>query len=200
MNKNVLKLCGIVVVFFLLTSFDIPGGWLIAGSQPQSYEMGTDKGVSKDGTNCATIKSIEKKIDGFGTLMQMCAIDNKFRGKRVRMTGLLKTKNVSTWAGLWFRVDRECSKEHAAFDNMQNGKKDRSIRGTTDWTMYEIVLDVPADASEYAFGALLVGKGQIWFDDIRFETVDLSIPTTGIDYPYEADPIYGKSTNLNFDK
>lgn len=200
MNKILLKVSWLSTMVLLLASFELPNGWLIEGSQPQSYEMGIDKGASKDGSNCATIKSIDKKIKGFGTLMQICEIDNKFRGKRVRMTGLLKTKNVSTWAGLWFRVDRECSKHHAGFDNMQNGKRDRSIHGTTDWATYEIVLDVPADASEYAFGALLVGKGQIWFDDIRFETVDLSIATTGIDYPYEEDPIYGTSTNLNFDR
>jgi hypothetical protein len=26
---------------------------------------------------------------------------------------------------------------------------------------------------------LLVGTGQIWFDDIKFEVVDNSVPTTG---------------------
>jgi hypothetical protein len=62
---------------------------------------------------------------------------------------------------------------------MHDGKKNRSIKGTTDWTRYEIVLDVPANASNLAYGALLVGTGQIWFDDIKFEIVDKSVPTTG---------------------
>jgi len=56
----------------------------------------------------------------------------------------------------------------------------RAIKGTTDWTLYDIVLDVPDSASNIAFGALLTGKGQIWFDNLKFEIVDKSIPTTEI--------------------
>jgi len=35
-----------------------------------------------------------------------------------------------------------------AFDNMQ----DRAIKGTTDWRRYEVVLDVPEDATGIAPG------------------------------------------------
>lgn len=129
--------------------------------------MGIDKGAGQDGKNTATIKSTAKKIKGFGTLMQNCLPDN-YLGKRVRMTGMVKTKDVSDWAGLWFRVDEKSSNNSLSFDNMKDGKKDRSIKGTTDWTKYEIVLDVPLNSSNLAYGALLVGTGQIWFDDIKF--------------------------------
>jgi hypothetical protein len=140
--------------------------------------MGIDKGAGQDGKNAATIKSTAKKIKGFGTLMQNCLPD-KYLGKRVRMTGLVKTQDVSHWAGLWFRIDEKGSTKSLGFDNMKDGKKDRSIRGTTDWTKYEIVLDVPLNSSNLAYGALLVGTGQIWFDDIKFEVVDNTVPTTG---------------------
>jgi len=56
---------------------------------------------------------------------------------------------------------------------------DRPIEGTTDWGKYEIVLDVPEGASKIAFGALLSGVGQIWFDDLLIEIVPGSTPTTG---------------------
>lgn len=168
----------ILVIALTLVSFDSPTGWFEAGSDPDSYDMGIDKGAGQDGKNAATIKSKVKKIKGFGTLMQDCLPDN-YLGKRVRMSGMVKTKGLSDWAGLWFRIDQKNSDRDLGFDNMHDGKKDRSIKGTTDWTRYEIVLDVPANASNLAYGALLVGTGQIWFDDIKFEIVDKSVPTTG---------------------
>lgn len=175
-------LTGVFFIAMIVTlfSFDLPTGWFKAGSDPKSYDMGIDKGAGREGKNAATIKSNTKKIKGFGTLMQDCLPDN-YLGKRVRMTGWVKTKDVSDWAGLWFRIDEKGSNQSIGFDNMKDGKKDRSIKGTTDWKQYEIVLDVPLKASNLAYGALLVGTGQIWFDDIKFEVVDNTVPTTGRD-------------------
>ncbi len=171
-----------------LLSFELPEGWFKAGSKPKSYDMGIDNGAGKDGKNVATIKSIDKKIDGFGTLMQMSS-PQKYLGQRVRMTGSMKSKNVKETAGLWFRVDQENPKKTLSFDNMSN----RPIKGTSDWKKYEIVLDVPFNASKLAYGALLSGTGQIWFDNLNFEIVDSTIATTG--RKENTEPV-----NLNFDK
>jgi len=173
-------LTGVLLIAMTVTlfSFDLPTGWFKAGSDPKSYDMGVDKGAGQNGKNAATIKSIDKKINGFGTLMQNCLTDN-YLGKRVRMSGMVKTKDVSDWSGLWFRIDKKGSEQSLGFDNMHDGKKDRSIKGTTDWTRYEIVLDVPLKSSNLAYGALLVGTGQLWFDNIKFEIVDNTVSTTG---------------------
>jgi len=172
-----------------LYAFDleIPEGWFQGGSKIKSYEMGIDIGAGPDGKNTATIKSIDKKIDGFGTLMQKSKPD-KYFGKKIRMTGLMKSKDVENWAGFWLRVDQENLNKPIAFDNMS----DRPIKGDTDWLKYEIVLDVPDNASNISFGALLHGTGQIWFDNLNFEIVDNSVPSTG--------NVKDKPTNLNFDK
>src|SRR5438045_796302 len=103
--------------------------------------------------------------------MQTCLAD-KYLGKRVRMSGYMKSKDVTEWAAFWFRVDQANSDKELSFDNMHDGKKDRSIKGTTEWTKYDIVLDVPLKASNLAYGALLGGTGQIWFENITFEVVD----------------------------
>lgn len=174
MIKSIFKSVLLLGTTVALLSFDTPTGWFNAGSKPKSYEMGIDKGAGQDGKNAATIKSIDKKIDGFGTLMQQSKPD-KYLGKRVRMTGFVKSENVSTWAGLWLRVDQSGSQQPLSFDNMG----DRPIKGTTGWTKYEIVLDVPNNASLIAYGALLDGTGQIWFDNITFEVVGDNVPTTG---------------------
>lgn len=97
--------------------------------------MSIAKGAGKDGKNAATIKSIDKKIDGFGTLMQDC-LPGKYIGKRIRMTGLLKTKDVSDQAGLWLRIDTKTPVKAAVFDNMHDGKKNISVKVTTDWMVW----------------------------------------------------------------
>ena len=177
-TRNILAIALVLMGWVTLLSFDKAKDWIIAGSHPQSYDMGIDKGAGKEGNNAATIKSTAKKINGFGTLMQICQAKG-FHGKRVKMSGLVKTEKVEDWAGLWLRIDQKDSDEILGFDNMHDGKTDRSIKGTTDWTRYEIVLEVPANAAYLAYGALLSGKGQVWFDDIRFEEVDPSVPVTG---------------------
>jgi hypothetical protein len=68
--KSILNYVLLVGTTIALLSFDLPAGWFAAGSKPKSYEMGIDKGAGQDGKNAATIKSIEKMIKGFGTLMQ----------------------------------------------------------------------------------------------------------------------------------
>ncbi len=97
---------------------------------------------------------------------------------------------MTQWAGLWFRVDGP-NNTTLAFDNMEQ----RAIKGTTDWTRYEIVLDVPNEAQRLAFGVLLAGGGQVWMDDLRFEVVPTTVKTTGQGMVELPAP-----TNLNFEK
>ena len=177
-----------------LLSFNLPAGWFIAGSKPQSYEMGLDKGAGQNSKNAATIKSIDKKIEGFGTLMQQ-SNPEKYLGKRVRMTGYVKSENITSWAGLWLRVDQSGSQQPLSFDNMGT----RPIKGTTGLKKYEIVLDVPNNASLIAYGALLDGTGQVWFDNITFEIVDKSVQTTDVKNVKNPATQTGP-TNLDFEK
>ena len=185
MKTPFLKIATIFLAGTLLFSFDLPKGWRTGGSKFKSYEMSIAKGEGRDGKNCAMVKSIDKKINGFGTLMQNSSPD-KFLGKRVRMTGYIKSEKVKDWAGMWFRVDKGSA--NVSFDNME----DRPIKGVTEWKKYEIVLDVPSDATGLAYGILLSGTGQVWFDDIHFEIVDSVIPTTG---NWNSNP-----ANLNFEE
>ena len=191
MKTKILKSVLLIGAMVALLSFDLPKDWFNGSHNPKQYEMGINKGAGQDGKNAATIKSIPKKISkyDFGTLMQTCKAE-KYIGKRIRMTGFIKSTDLSDWAGLWLRVDQYGSREDLAFDNME----DRGIKGTTAWTKYEIVLDVPTNASELSYGALLSGTGQIWFDNISFEIVDKSVKTTG------AESVPDEPTNLDFEK
>lgn len=182
---------GLLLIFF---SFDIPSNWFVAGSSPNSYDMGIDLGKDQNGGNAATIKSLEKKISGFGTLMQQCNPD-RFLGKRIKMSGFVKSENVKTHSGLWLRIDRGA--KPVSFDNM----KTRPIKGTTEWKKYEIVLDVPIDATRISYGALISGTGQIWFDDLLFEIVDDTIkPTSSINSKESSYNTLEEPANLDFEK
>ena len=188
MTNRILSVILLLALCTSLFSFDLPKGWFKAGSKPKCYDMGIDIGAGKDGKNAASVKSLKKHIDGFGTLMQSFKAD-KYLGKKIKMTAWMKSNEVKSWAGFWLRVDQDGSSKSLSFDNMN----DRPIKGTNDWKKCEIVLSVPSSAANIAFGALLDGTGQIWFDEINFEVVENSVPSTG--KRTKEEPI-----NLNFDK
>lgn len=151
-------------------------GWLLAGDQPQDYRIGTDTGILHGGKASGYLRADRESPSGFGTLMQMVEA-GPYPGTRVRMSGWAKADGVEGWAGLWMRVDgsdRRKTGKSLSFDNMQN----RPIKGTSDWTRYEIVLDVPQAATALAFGILLEGKGEVWLDDVQFAVVGSDVPTT----------------------
>jgi hypothetical protein len=110
----------------------------------------------------------------FGSWTQ-CIDPDHFRGKRVRYSGWLRTSGATgEGAALWMRVDGPDNRA-LAFDNMDG----RRARGTTAWTRYEVVLDVPHEATQLCFGWLLSGPGTGWADDLKFEFVDGAVPVTG---------------------
>jgi hypothetical protein len=79
-------------------------------------------------------------------------------------------------AGLWMRVDG-FGDTTLSFDNMEN----RPITGTTDWTHYTVVLDVPQESTIIAFGLWLAGSGQAWIADAQIVSVGLDVTTTDVE-------------------
>lgn len=148
--------------------------WKNRGSMPASYEMGPEKSPEFSNQNVLKIKSVESKINGFGTLMKTIKPD-LYLGKTVKMTAYVKSESVKSWAGLWMRVDYY-DVGTLAFDNMEK----RAIKGTREWQKYEVVLFVPTEATSISYGALLDGTGQIWFKDIILEVVADTVPETGL--------------------
>jgi len=160
-------------------------GWMLAGSHPELYEHGVEE--KADGKNSGYLRSKEAWSEGFGTLMQTFKA-NEYHNKRLRYSALVKTEEVEDWAGLWMRVDGSQG-QVLAFDNMQN----RSIKGTTGWQRYEVVLDVAPESLYIAFGILLQGSGQTWISDIQFALVGSDIPTTS-----ESESASDQPANLDF--
>lgn len=183
------SLLTVLTIFaFKPIDFDDIKGWFLAGDDPKSYQIGVVKDQERKG-NVGYIKSV-KESKGFGTVMQSF-IPSDYLGKRVRLTGYIKSKDVKDWAGMWFRIDGE-DKNPLGFDNMQK----RAIKGNTDWKKYEIVLDAPQNSKAFAFGVLLAGTGEVWLDDLKFEVVDKSVPLTDITLKNSSP---SKPQNSNFE-
>lgn len=176
----------VLMIFPLVLQAAVPEGWFLAGSKPTSYDSGTDGQTQYNGHPSAYLKSKVTVTDGFGTLMQDFSAE-KYLGKRVRLTAFVKSENVADWAGLWMRVDK--GSRSVAFDNMQ----DRPIKGTTEWKPYEVVLDVPQDATGIFFGVLLSKTGTVWLNNVKFEVVGSDAAVTG--KPQREEP-----ANLDFEK
>jgi DNA-binding transcriptional MerR regulator len=147
----------------------LPAGWDGGGER---YERGRDLTVthSPGASGRIAFAGDEPGTDDWATFVQY-ASPVPFRGGRVRYRGWLRTLDVASgWAGLWLRVDGP-DREVLEFDNLGQVPPDRSLRGTNDWTLVEILLPVAAEAVTLAFGVLLVGDGVLWADDLSLEAL-----------------------------
>lgn len=173
--KTKLILTALVASTFLFFSFKIDEkvkGWFLAGSEPAEYEIGIEQSAERNG-KVAYLKSKSQKVKkGFGTIMQSFDAE-MFLGKKVKLTGFIKSSDLKKWAGMWMRVDD--AKGSVSFDNMQ----DRPILATTAWKKYEIVLSVPETSKSINYGVLVSGAGQIWMDNLSFEIVGNADEETG---------------------
>ena len=165
----------------------LPAGWQTFGSS--DYAFGIDSSASQHGKVCAFI-SYSGKSPGY----KACSfsIPAKYSGKKITLTGYLKTENVSDgWAGLWMRIDPEVS-----FDNMQK----RGVTGTTGWKKYSITLDLdPKKAQQIVVGGLLTGKGKLWIDNLQI-SIDgrpLSEATAKKMLPAQLDTTFNKRSAID---
>ena len=187
--KQIVVLLSMVLIQFAFTyKSELPEPWFEAG-YPDNYSVGIDSEIYHTAPRSVFIVSDKKRSRGFGCIMQTSSAKD-YLGKKIKLSGYLKSEKVKGWAGFWLRVDDEKSGKSVSFDNM----KDRSIKGTTDWTRYEIVLYVPKNSSTLNYGALLSGAGKIWFDSVVIEEVPMDTKSTS------NSTIYEKPENLGFDK
>ena len=178
-SKFRILLAGTVIPFILvaftgINSESSPGlgiqqqsgakGWWFGG-KIEDFKPGTDSTLFQHGRKCATLESVHDNPADFCTLMQTIMV-KEYAGKRVRMTGYIKSQGSDVKGAMWIRVDDFGNKISADFDNMM----DRPVTGNSDWQKCEIVFDVPEKAV-VALGFILQGTGKIWVDNVSLEVV-----------------------------
>lgn len=134
----------------------LPAGWHNS-AQNENYLFKVDNTVKQQGNYALSIESANKDVT-FGAISYV--LPYTFSGRQLQLKGFIKTENVTGgFAGLWLRIDGT-----TAFDNMAK----QNVNGTTDWKEYTITL--PYDDEEAVninVGALMVGKGKMWVDNLR---------------------------------
>ncbi len=186
MSLRIVLSFALLGVTYLSSHAAPPEGWWTGPGD--EYKTGVDRSDAIG--PCAYIEAVVPEPKQFAVLNQTFSAE-KYRGKRVRLKGLIKTKDVSKWAGFWLRADSDRD-GIVAFDNMQK----RGVVGTKGWTVGEIVLDIPVKADKMYMGLILDGSGKAWMSDLAFEVVDDSVAlTTSVAKELPKEPV-----NLDFTK
>jgi RNA polymerase sigma factor (sigma-70 family) len=98
-------------------------------------------------------------------------------GKRIRITGWLKSSNAQNWAAaymcIWSKDQGFCR-----VDTMDNRDDRLILRGTMDWQQIEFVTDVPKEPCVIFVGPDLYGPGELWGDDFQIDLAASDAPIT----------------------
>ncbi len=146
--------------------YEITVAWKGGGA---GYEYALETQAPRSGAFAARLRRVRDDVpppNNFGAITQ-CADAAPFHGAKLRFSAWVRTEGVTDgFCGLYVRVDGDALRP-LSFDNMES----RPIRGTTGWTRYEVVFDVPPAARGMCFGLVFTGAGTVWMDDAKFERV-----------------------------
>jgi hypothetical protein len=149
-----------------------PRHWRSWSSQEGKYQTGVDNEISTVKGHFGFVQSLDAKPDDWGGLVQTFGA-YEYRGKKIRFSAQLRTKDVDGEAALFMLVlsaDRKIV--------LQDAMKDRFVTGTNDWTERDIVLDVPQYARYINIGVVLRGTGRVWMNRLVVEEVGQEVATT----------------------
>jgi len=94
-----------------------------------------------------------------------------YLGKRIRVSGFLKSQGVERQSGLFVVVYRADGAMLA-----QDDLGGRWVFGTTDWARQDIVCDVSPEAARIIIRVYLRGQGTVWADGLELAVVDANVP------------------------
>jgi peptidase S41-like protein len=164
-----------VTPILLLTSIQLACGtanapnitWQVEGPGSADYTLALDSVVKQSGRFSLHIQSRPVVAPGYLVLKQGIRAD-RYRGKRIQLTGYMKARELDADAQLWLRVEWPDAQWIAATDSRP------LIWGTRDWTKVVVTIDVPVNAQAVWFGALLNGPGDLWLDSLDLEALPSS--------------------------
>jgi hypothetical protein len=155
-----------VLIMLKLKTLHLPAAWT-------SYGDGFEFNVDTDAEGCAFGSINGANSLEYAAIMKQRISANAYSGKRIKMVGYCRSEGVTVKAGIYLRTERLNGRPLTEDDML-----DRPLVGSVDWQRYEMVIDVPAEATCIAIGAYLQGRGQVWFKELRFEEVAPTVSTT----------------------
>jgi hypothetical protein len=142
-----------------------PEGWFTfqhAGNPSYRYIVDADN--PHGGTRSLRIENIGP--EPYGAIAQ--SFDAKPHvGKVAKLSGWLRTKDANSDGGAGLTLLVQQGGNILAHNFMYDG----AVTGTTDWKRYTITVPIPKGADRIEIGAMMRGRGALWFDDAELEFV-----------------------------
>ena len=146
--------------------WSLGGKWSVLGSRVSRYDIGVDPTVTREGAESLRLRSLATADPTTWAAATNSVDVTEYRGHRIRLTGFLSSKNVTSYATAWVRVDAPDTSA-SAFDNMS----DRQLHGSTPWKPFSIEVAVAPKSRYITIGVALGGTGTVWADNLRVELV-----------------------------
>ena len=153
----------------------IAPGW--TAPESSDYEAGIDHKVVRSGKGSLYLKSTSGNAKDYASRQSIRA--DGYRGKRVRLTAWVKPDEAEQGGAPWLRVD--FPNADYVLDGMLELTKASSARAVNGWVKCELVAQIPDDALGVSFGLRIIGKGEIWADDLAFDIVPATVRTSTIE-------------------
>jgi RNA polymerase sigma factor (sigma-70 family) len=164
-------------------------GWSFMGypDTPKRYEYQLDAAMAyqKKTSLAITLREGEHSAEetfphSFVFLMHEGFMADDYHGKRLRMVAYARAEEVKQGVfNLHINGPASVREGMERKTMYMTSNQHEPIEGTNDWRRYELVIDVPEDATSIQCGFNLTGSGKIWLDGFQFEAVDASVPLTG---------------------
>ena len=148
--------------------------WFAFGPNDTAYALVLDTTVAHHGRASLLLHSLPGADSTTWIASQQVVNAIHYRTKRIRLRAHLQAEMVSS-AGLWLTVDGYVDGKSATlFDDSLT----TALHGTVSWREVTVVFDVDSRATCIRYGSMLNGLGDVWLDDISFDTVPTTIPVT----------------------
>lgn len=144
-----------------------PGGWRMHSHYaPNLYRVGIDYEISHGGKWSGFLESADADYAKLHYASLVQSIDaTRYRGKRLRLSAFVKTRDVKT------RAEFEAAVPNPYADLTDRFKAKPPLEGTSDWKRSEVELTVHHYAKQIDICVELKGPGRVWMDDVSLEVL-----------------------------
>ncbi|EFI65088.1 MULTISPECIES: hypothetical protein [Bacillus] len=139
--------------------------WILGGRNPANYILYNDFDVKYSNEASKNLYSLENH-DGYGTAFHFLD-KNLYLGKKVKFAGMVMTKLVKEYTGLWIRAE-QAGEDLWEFYHIHSDP----LNVTNQWKECSVIVDVPKSIEALSVGVVLKGTGHIWFSSMSVEIVN----------------------------
>jgi hypothetical protein len=143
--------------------WQVPKGWAAQAFRRDQYRVGIDRQFRYQGRPSLFLRSLAANPSG-GVSCYQDFNAGRYRGKRVRLSAVLRTERGTALIGLYTSAGNRHQWQTA------------QVTGSGPWTAREVVVDVPADAGSIRITYSLLDTGTAWAAGFDFQEVPLSVP------------------------